>query len=41
MDYQIKMTKGEWGKVKAYFDVTFVGISIPFNLTIKGCRLVD
>tara|TARA_R100000808_G_C2117289_1_gene129556 strand:+ start:825 stop:1145 length:321 start_codon:yes stop_codon:yes gene_type:complete len=41
MDIKIRMTKGEWNKTKAYFDVIFVGISIPFNLTIKGCRLVE
>ena len=41
MDIKIRMTKGNWGKTKAYFDVIFVGMSIPFNLTIKGCRLVE
>ena len=41
MDIKIRMTKGDWNKTKAYFDVTFVGMSLPFNLTIKGCRLVD
>ena len=41
MDINIRMTKGDWGKIKAYFDVTFVGMSLPFNLTIKGCKLVD
>ena len=41
MDIKIRMTKGDWNKTKAYFDVIFVGMSIPFNLTIKGCRLVD
>ena len=41
MDIKIRMTKGDWNKTKAYFDVTFVGTSLPFNLTIKGCRLVD
>ena len=41
MDIKIRMTKGDWNKTKAYFDVIFVGISIPFNLTIKGCRLVE
>ena len=35
------MTKGDWNKTKAYFDVTFIGMSLPFNLTIKGCRLVE
>ena len=29
------MTKGEWGKTKAYFDVEIGGV------TIKGCRLVE
>ena len=29
------MTKGEWGKTKAYFDVEIGAI------TIKGCRLVE
>ena len=41
MDINIRMTKGDWGKTKAYFDATFVGMSLPFNLTIKGCRLVE
>ena len=41
MDIKIRMTKGDWNKTKAYFDVTFVGMSLPFNLTIKGCRLVE
>ena len=41
MDIKIRMTKGDWGKTKAYFDVTFIGMSLPFNLTIKGCRLVE
>ena len=41
MDIKIRMTKGDWNKTKAYFDVIFVGMSIPFNLTIKGCRLVE
>ena len=41
MDIKIRMTKGDWGKTKAYFDVMFLGMSIPFNLTIKGCRLVE
>ena len=41
MDIKIRMTKGDWNKTKAYFDVMFVGISLPFNLTIKGCRLVE
>ena len=29
------MTKGEWGKTKAYFDVEIGGV------TIKSCRLVE
>ena len=41
MDIKIRMTKGDWNKTKAYFDVMFVGMSLPFNLTIKGCRLVE
>ena len=41
MDIKIRMTKGDWNKIKAYFDVTFVGMSLPFNLTVKGCRLVE
>ena len=41
MDIKIRMTKGDWNKTKAYFDVTFVGMSLPFNLTVKGCRLVE
>ena len=41
MDIKIRMTKGDWNKTKAYFDVIFVGMSLPFNLTIKGCRLVE
>tara|TARA_Y100001963_G_C6530262_1_gene330734 strand:- start:3 stop:314 length:312 start_codon:yes stop_codon:yes gene_type:complete len=41
MDIKIRMTKGDWNKTKAYFDVMFVGMSMPFNLTIKGCRLVE
>ena len=41
MEIKIRMTKGDWNKTKAYFDVIFVGMSLPFNLTIKGCRLVD
>ena len=41
MDIKIRMTKGDWNKTRAYFDVIFVGISLPFNLTIKGCRLVE
>jgi DNA-binding cell septation regulator SpoVG len=41
MDIKIRMTKGDWGKTKAYFDVNFVGMSLPFDLTIKGCRLVE
>ena len=41
MDIKIRMTKGAWNKTKAYFDVNFVGASLPFNLTIKGCRLVE
>ena len=41
MDIKIRMTKGDWNKTKAYFDVTFVGKSLPFNLTVKGCRLVE
>ena len=41
MEIKIRMTKGDWNKTKAYFDVTFVGMSLPFNLTIKGCRLVE
>ena len=41
MEIKIRMTKGYWNKRKAYFDVTFVGMSLPFNLTIKGCRLVE
>ena len=40
-DIRIIMTKGEWGKIRAYFDVNFIGMSIPFNLTIKGCRLIQ
>ena len=41
MDIKIRMTKGDWNKTKAYFDVIFVGMSLPFNLTVKGCRLVE
>ena len=41
MDIKIRMTKGDWNKTKAYFDVMFIGASLPFNLTIKGCRLVE
>ena len=41
MDIKIRMTKGSWNKTKAYFDINFIGISLPFNLTIKGCRLVE
>ena len=41
MDIKIRMTKGDWNKTKAYFDVTFVGKSLQFNLTVKGCRLVE
>ena len=41
MDIKIRMTKGDWNKTKAYFDVIFVGMSLPFNHTIKGCRLVE
>ena len=41
MDIKIRMTKGAWGKTRAYFDVMFIGMSLPFNLTIKGCRLVE
>ena len=41
MECKIRMTKGDWNKTKAYFDVNFVGISLPFSLTIKGCRLVE
>ena len=40
MDIKIRMTKGDWGNTKAYFDVTFIGMNLPFNLTVKGCRLV-
>jgi len=41
MDIKIRMTKGDWNKTRAYFDVIFVGMSSPFNLTVKGCRLVE
>ena len=41
MDIKIRMTKGDWNKTRAYFDVIFVGMSLPFNLTVKGCRLVE
>ena len=31
----VGMTKGDWGKTRAYFDVQINGVSI------KGCRLVE
>ena len=32
-----RMTKGDWGKIKAFFDVKIQGL----ELTIKGFKLIE
>ena len=42
MEYKIdKMRKGNWGKIVAFFDLKFVGMTSHFDMTIKGFKLVE
>ena len=42
MEYQVvNMRKGSWGKIIAFFDLKFVGMTSHFDLTIKGFKLVE
>ena len=42
MEYKIdRMKKGSWGKIVAFFDLKFVGMTSHFDMTIKGFKLVE
>ena len=42
MEYVVdNMRKGSWGKIVAFFDLKFVGMTSHFDMTIKGFKLVD
>ena len=42
MEYKVdNMRKGSWGKIVAFFDIKFVGMTSHFDMTIKGFKLVD
>ena len=42
MEYKIdRMRKGNWGKIVAFFDLKFVGMTSHFDMTIKGFKLVE
>jgi DNA-binding cell septation regulator SpoVG len=42
MEYKIsRMNKGNYGKVIAFFDLQFIGMSSHFDMTVKGFKLVE
>ena len=42
MEYKVdNMRKGNWGKIVAFFDLKFVGMTSHFDMTIKGFKLID
>ncbi len=42
MEYKVdNMRKGNWGKIIAFFDLKFVGMTSHFDMTIKGFKLVE
>ena len=42
MEYKIdRMRIGNWGKIVAFFELKFVGMTSHFDMTIKGFKLVE
>ena len=42
MEYKVdNMKKGKWGKIVAFFDLKFIGMTSHFDMTVKGFKLIE